>query len=206
MCFLHEKQPAGIRTFPGERRGTGERGKNLHHIDYSFRKLKRRSLKKVAAIGSSDEIRPRCMAECAITSASLLDVSGVMRLERICFGEDAWPLLDVIGMLSWPGEVRLKAVVGRRIVGFVAGEADETTGVSQIATIGVDPEYRRRGIGEALLALCEQSLPGHKLQLTVLTDNMAAIRLYEKFGYHAYARLEHYYRNGKAGTAMEKMR
>jgi ribosomal protein S18 acetylase RimI-like enzyme len=146
------------------------------------------------------------MPDYSILPANALDLYGILRLEHICFGEDAWPLLDVVGLLTWPGEVRLKAVVGKRLVGFIAGETDERTQISQIATIGVDPEFRRRGIGEALLEACERALPGQKLQLTVRVDNLAAIRLYEKFGYHAYARLENYYQHGRPGTAMEKVR
>jgi ribosomal protein S18 acetylase RimI-like enzyme len=164
----------------------------------------------MTAVGSGDKVgervRPLYEAGFPITPASLLDISGVVRLERICFGEDAWPLFDLIGLLSWPGEVRLKAMAGRRLVGFAAGETDGNGGISQIATIGVDPEFRRRGIGEALLDACERALPGRKIQLTVLVDNVAAIQLYEKFGYRAYARLENYYRHGRAGTAMEKVR
>jgi ribosomal protein S18 acetylase RimI-like enzyme len=162
------------------------------------------------AVGSEENVgrkaHPLYLADFPITHASVLDVVGVVRLEQICFGEDAWPLFDIIGLLSWPGEVRLKAMAGKRLIAFAAGETDENAGISQIATIGVDPEFRRRGIGEALLDACERALPGHKIQLTVRVDNLPAIHLYEKFGYHAYARLEDYYRHGKAGMAMEKVR
>jgi ribosomal protein S18 acetylase RimI-like enzyme len=146
------------------------------------------------------------MANFTIATASLLDMRGVMRLERVCFGDDAWPFLDVVGMLSWPGEVRFKASEGKCLIGFVAGETEPGSDVSQIATIGVHPDFRKRGVGTALLEVCEHALPGRKLRLTVRADNLPAIRLYEKFGYHAYARLENYYRHGKAGTAMEKVR
>jgi ribosomal protein S18 acetylase RimI-like enzyme len=151
-------------------------------------------------------VRPLHMATFKIDSASILDVRGVMRLERVCFGEDAWPLLDVVGMLSWPGEVRWKAIEGKRMIGFASGETDLDGRVSQIATIGVDPDFRGQGVGSALLEACERALPGRTLRLTVRADNVPAIRLYEKFGYRAYARLANYYRHGKAGTAMEKVR
>jgi ribosomal protein S18 acetylase RimI-like enzyme len=146
------------------------------------------------------------MADFKIVSATLLDLRGVMRLEHLCFGDDAWPWIDVVGMLSWPGEIRYKAVEGKRTIGFVAGETDLLGEVSQIATIGVHPDFRGRGVGSALLEACESALPGRTLRLTVRSDNVPAIRMYEKFGYHAYARLENYYQHGKAGTAMEKVR
>ena len=31
-----------------------------------------------------------------ITSASLLDLNALSQLERVCFGKDAWPFLDLM--------------------------------------------------------------------------------------------------------------
>ena len=31
-----------------------------------------------------------------ITGASVLDLQALTKLERICFGEDAWPFLDLV--------------------------------------------------------------------------------------------------------------
>jgi ribosomal protein S18 acetylase RimI-like enzyme len=139
-----------------------------------------------------------------IASASLRDLRQVLRLERACFGSDAWPLLDVMGALVWPGGVRLKAAVDGRIIGLAIAEADWSDGVSMITTIGVDPAFRRRGVASALLARCEELMPGEKIRLTVRADNQAAIRLYERFGYSYLSRLLNYYRDGQAGLVMEK--
>jgi putative acetyltransferase len=52
--------------------------------------------------------------------------------------------------------------------------------------MGVHPDYRRRGIGEALLRACiaKASAKGiTRIELEARTDNAAAIRLYEKLGF-----------------------
>jgi ribosomal protein S18 acetylase RimI-like enzyme len=140
----------------------------------------------------------------SIGNASLRDLRQVLRLERVCFGKDAWPFLDVVSALAWPGGVRLKAELGGRMVGLAIAEAAGIGGPSMITTIGVDPEFRRRGVARDLLARCEQLLPAGKIRLTVRADNQPAIRLYEHLGYTYFSRLLNYYRDGQPGLILEK--
>jgi ribosomal protein S18 acetylase RimI-like enzyme len=140
----------------------------------------------------------------AYSTASLRDLRQTLRLERICFGGDAWPLLDVMSVLVWPGGVRWKASCGRRMVGLAIAETGWGSGISMITTLGVDPEFRRRGIGSELLARCEADLPDGRVRLTVRADNQPAIRLYEKSGYSFLSRVPDYYRDGQPGLVLEK--
>jgi ribosomal-protein-alanine N-acetyltransferase len=141
-----------------------------------------------------------------IAPASLRDLRPVLHLERVCFGVDAWPLLDVMSALVWPGGVRLKASAGGRLIGLAIAEPAWGDGVSMIASIGVDPQFRRQGVGAALLSRCEALLPGNSIRLTVRVDNQPAIRMYERFGYAFFSRVLNYYRDGQAGLVMEKIR
>jgi ribosomal protein S18 acetylase RimI-like enzyme len=111
-----------------------------------------------------------------------------------------------LGALILPGQLRLKVIADRRMVAFAMGEPYWRTDTSMITTIGVLPEYRRRGVGAALLERCEVLLPGAKIRLTVREDNQPALRLYEKFGYRYLSRLPQYYQDGRAGILMEKER
>jgi ribosomal protein S18 acetylase RimI-like enzyme len=149
---------------------------------------------------------PEAIEGLEIAPASLRDLRRVLYLERVCFGADAWPLLDVVSALVWPGGVRLKAVVAERLIGLAIAEPAWSDGVSMITTIGVDPEFRRRGVGSELLARCEALLPGRAIRLTVREDNAEAIRLYERFGYAFFSKMANYYRGGQAGWVMEKKR
>ncbi len=139
-----------------------------------------------------------------IQTASLRDLSALRRLEHACFEKDAWPLLDLIAVLTWPDVIKLKAVEDGEMVGFVAGDPRPAEGASWIATIGVDPHYQRRGIGRALLRACEERIALPRVKLTVRMSNQAAISLYEKEGYRSVDIWKKYYNDGEDGLVMEK--
>jgi ribosomal-protein-alanine N-acetyltransferase len=139
-----------------------------------------------------------------IIPASLRDVGALRTLEKACFDRDAWGLLDLMAVLSFPDIVRLKAVEDGEMVGFVAGDPRPSNGFAWIATIGVDPRYQRRGIGRALLRACEQQLRLPSVRLTVRMSNGPAIRLYEQEGYRTIDIWKNYYNDGEDGVIMEK--
>ncbi len=141
-----------------------------------------------------------------ILPATIRDLGALYRLEHRCFGRDAWTLLDLIAVLTFPDVVRLKAVEDGRMVGFVAGDPRRSQGFSWIATLAVLPEYRRRGIASALLRACEARLPTSRVRLSVRRSNEAAIRLYRRFGYRLVDTWRNYYSGGEDALVMEKAR
>jgi ribosomal protein S18 acetylase RimI-like enzyme len=140
----------------------------------------------------------------AIEPASLRDLGALRRVEQICFTKDAWPLLDLISVLSFRGVIRLKAVRDKAMIGFIAGDVRRMEGVAWIATVAVLPEYRGRGIGAALLQACEAQIPVNRIRLCVRPSNVVAIRLYERFGYSKAAEWSRYYNDGESALVMEK--
>lgn len=141
-----------------------------------------------------------------IEPANLKDLGGLRHLEQVCFPRDAWPLLDLIGVLTFPAVVRLKAVAEGRMIGFVAGDVRQTDRIAWIATIGVLPEFRGRGVGAALLQACEERIPLAVVRLCVRKDNLDAIQMYERFGYQRKGEWSAYYQDGAAALVMEKVR
>lgn len=139
-----------------------------------------------------------------ILPASILDLSALRRLEHACFDRDAWSLFDLIAVLSWTDVIRLKAVEDGGLIGFIAGETRPSQGAAWIATLAVDPRYQRRGIGRALLRMCESRLKLPLVKLTVRVSNHGAITLYEKEGYRSVDIWKRYYRDGEDGLVMEK--
>lgn len=139
-----------------------------------------------------------------IEKASWRDLNAVRHLEAVCFPQDAWPLWDVIGILTLPNVVRLKAVWDEQVVGFVAGNVRRAEEMAWIATIGVLPEYRGQGIGRALLRACEAQINTPRIRLCVRTDNQSAIHLYRQEGYQDVGYWYHYYLDGSDALVMEK--
>jgi ribosomal protein S18 acetylase RimI-like enzyme len=139
-----------------------------------------------------------------IQSAGIRDLGELRRLEQVCFGKDAWPLLDLIAVLTWPDVIRLKAVEHGEMIGFVAGDPRRSENANWIATLGVDPRYQRRGIGRALLHACEAKTTLPRMKLTVRMSNEPAISLYEKEGYRSVDIWKRYYNDGEDGLVMEK--
>lgn len=135
--------------------------------------------------------------------ARVSDLFAAHALERACFGRDAWGLPDLLFALLSPG-VCLKAVSGGRLVGLIVGDPRPSQGFAWISTVGVHPDFQRRGIGAALLTAAEAQLTTPVIKLTVRQSNAPAIALYEKFGYRAVSVWEQYYASGEAGIVMQK--
>ncbi|RPH62502.1 MAG: hypothetical protein EHM81_02095, partial [Chloroflexi bacterium] len=57
-----------------------------------------------------------------ISPASLLDLNGLRHVEKVCFPKDAWPLFDLVAVLTFPGVIRLKATEDGQMIGFIAGD------------------------------------------------------------------------------------
>jgi ribosomal protein S18 acetylase RimI-like enzyme len=139
-----------------------------------------------------------------IEFASIRDLGALRHVEQVCFPKDAWPLIDLIGVLTFPGVIRFKAVNDKQMVGFIAGDVRRMEGVAWIATVAVIPEYRGMGIGSALLKACEEKITVNRVRLCVRMSNDVAIRLYEKFGYVKVGEWTRYYQDGESALVMEK--
>jgi ribosomal-protein-alanine N-acetyltransferase len=114
--------------------------------------------------------------------------------------------MDTLAALTFPQTVRLKALVDGRVVGYIIGDRRRFKGQGWIASIGVHPDYRRRGIARRLLAECEERMAMPRVRLTLRRSNQAALRLYEGLGYVEVDRWERYYRDGEDAIVMERTR
>jgi len=140
-----------------------------------------------------------------ILPATWRDLNDLRHLEKICFPHDAWPLLDLVGALTLPSVVRLKAAASGQMVGFIAGDVRRSQQIAWIATIAVLPEYRGRGIGRSLLEACEAHLSVPRVRLCVRVSNHAAEQLYLTSGYQHAGRWTAYYQDGEDALVMEKV-
>ncbi|UCF59880.1 MAG: GNAT family N-acetyltransferase [Anaerolineaceae bacterium] len=141
-----------------------------------------------------------------VQPASWRDLSSIRELEKLCFGRDAWPWIDTLAALTFPQTVRLKAVSDEFVVGFIFGDQRRLKRTGWIASIGVHPDYRRRGIGRTLLVACEDLLGMPRVRLSLRGSNDAALRLYQQAGYVRIDTWKRYYRDGEDAIIMEKVR
>jgi ribosomal-protein-alanine acetyltransferase len=139
-----------------------------------------------------------------ILPSSWRDLFAVQEIERACFQEDAWPLIELMAALTFPNIVRFKAVNKDKMAGFVAGDIRHNDQTGWIMTVGVLPDYRRQGVAEELMAKCEQAMQMPCIRLTVRRSNQAAIQLYQKLGYAQVDVWSKYYHDGEDGIVMEK--
>lgn len=161
----------------------------------------------------------------AIRPATKRDLPRVLEIERASF-PNPWPESLLRGYLSERGflvyeDEGTRTVAGYLIVGIripslfarlekrtraLVGlpiDLEERTG--HIMNLAVDPAYRGRGLGEALLRrglAYLNSLDADFVELEVRADNRAAIGLYEKHGFHIKERLPGYYGLGQDGYRM----
>lgn len=142
-----------------------------------------------------------------IENASWRDLGELRSLEAECFGDDAWPLWDLIGALTLPGYMHLKAVSpAGRMIGFISGDPRPGEHTGWITTIGVLKAFRRQGIGEMLLEECERRMGLPYVRLCVRRDNQPALQMYKKAGYHQISVWREYYNDGQDAIVLEKER
>lgn len=139
-----------------------------------------------------------------IRKAKLSDLAAVQQLDREAFGVDAWTILDFAGLFSIREIKKFTAIAEGNFAGFAASEYDARRKAVCLMTLAVRPEYRRQGIGAALLKHCEEAFPAKRFYLTVDIENRSAIRLYEQAGYLQTGVEPAYYLNGHDALIMEK--
>ena len=149
-------------------------------------------------------MEPAITSEVTIEPATIKDLLALRHLEHACFTEDAWPIFDLIGVLSFPDVIRLKASLANEMIGFIAADIRKKKGIAWIATIGVLPPYQHQGIGSLLLKACEKEIPLSTIRLSVRVTNKKAINLYRNFGYKEIDVWKNYYKGGIDALIMEK--
>jgi ribosomal-protein-alanine N-acetyltransferase len=152
-----------------------------------------------------NQVLPAAPGSAAIVEpATWRDLSALRALEKICFPLDVWPLLDMVGVLTFPGVVRLKAMQGEEMVGFIAADIRRMENIAWISTLGVLPAYRRQGIATSMLRACEAKLRVPRIRLSVRASNQPALSLYSQLGYKQFGVWSRYYSDGEDALVLEK--
>jgi len=136
------------------------------------------------------------------------DLPAILRMERECFGQDAWPREMFLDYAAEAPELFLVARVPRGVSGSsIAGYsiARMTRHEAEIASLAVRPLFRRRGVATALLRASLRKLrrSGAKaVWLMVRSNNQEAIGLYRRLGFLRTATVPNYYDDRSSGWRM----
>lgn len=125
------------------------------------------------------------------------DISAIAELEKVCFS-DPWSENSIASELDNELSCWLVAIEEGKLAGYVGSQT--VLDGSDMMNIAVAPEYRRKGIAEALVVALVAELKKRKsicLLLEVRASNIPAITLYEKLSFVQVGLRKNYYRNPK---------
>lgn len=139
-----------------------------------------------------------------IAPMSLADLPEVHRIERASFS------------VPWPDDAYRSELTGNRLASYLAARIGDhlvayggiwmMVDEAHITTFAVDPAWRRQRIGEALIAaLIDLAVArqAREATLEVRLSNVAARRLYEKYGFRPVGVRPRYYSdNGEDALIM----
>ncbi|WP_238176629.1 GNAT family N-acetyltransferase [Kribbella albertanoniae] len=132
------------------------------------------------------------------------DLPGIVELDQVCFGREAW------SSVAWEGE--FERLAEDRVIlvadeGAVAGYVvllvpPVQVDVVELLRIAVAPDERRTGIGRQLMTAALARCAGRTVLLEVAAGNESAIGLYGGFGFDEISRRRGYYAGGEDAVIM----
>ena len=134
------------------------------------------------------------------------DLPQVVAIERQCF-TTPWSLAMFVLEMSKPSGICLGAELDGELVGYLICSRYDT--VWHVMNVAVDPDVRRTGVATTLLLelLDRVGDENARFTLEVRTSNLAAIALYERFGFRAAGTRRRYYQdNGEDALIMWRTR
>jgi ribosomal protein S18 acetylase RimI-like enzyme len=147
-------------------------------------------------------------AHVRVRRAEISDLDDLVALEDRTFDSDRMSRdqyrrhLDSATALVLVASANHRNFLGTAVLFFRKG-----SGVSRLYSLASQPEARGKGVGTALIEASEAAARQRRcraLRLEVRTDNVVAISLYERLGYHRIGSREKYYQDGADAWRYEK--
>ncbi len=141
---------------------------------------------------------------CLVRRVEASDAAGIHAVERACF-PDPYPLALFEDLIRTEQNHFFVAVDERKIIGYAVASVNEKEG--HLISVSVDPHYRRRGTGRALLSAVAAKLVQEgveQIHLEVRKGNAEAISFYERMGYKVFLDIPHYYSDGEDAWVLKR--
>ncbi len=130
-----------------------------------------------------------------ISLAERKDIPAIAELERMCFSSP-WSEKAILDTMAGENALFLVARSDDKVCGYIGSYFALDEGY--ITNIAVNPEYRRRGIGKALVDKLVEKGKEKLLSfwtLEVRESNAGAIALYSKLGFETVGKRPRFYSN-----------
>lgn len=124
-------------------------------------------------------------------------IHQIAELEKVCFS-DPWSVNAMAYELRNPLSTWFVAMDGEVVAGYVGSQT--VMGEADMMNLAVAPDYRRKGIGQALVEKLVDDLmrkDTYCLTLEVRVSNASAIALYDKMGFVVVGKRPNYYHHPK---------
>ena len=132
-----------------------------------------------------------------ITKMNSSHVPAIAELEKRCFN-DPWSEASIASEVDNRLSLWFVATENSQVIGYVGSQT--VLGETDMMNIAVHSEFRKQGIGTALInhLIKELKLRGsHSLMLEVRASNISAISVYKNLEFIEVGRRKNYYRNPK---------
>ncbi len=124
------------------------------------------------------------------------DLETLYQIDRICFPEEiAFSRTELTFYLKHPKSIACVAERAGRILGFVLARIESPI-FAHVLTLDIVPDFRKRRIGTSLMEELHGKLGEKGVRASILevsTNNLPALRLYEKMHYQYLGTLSGYY-------------
>ena len=123
------------------------------------------------------------------------DIPSIIKIESLSF---KYPYLSIV-FYNYIGKNFYVGELNDRVVGYAIGDAKRHL----IVSIAVHPDYRRLGIGRALMNAILKNMHDYAI-LQVRMSNKEAIKFYKNLGFVEKELLKRYYIDGEDAILMFK--
>jgi ribosomal-protein-alanine N-acetyltransferase len=135
------------------------------------------------------------------------DIDQILEIERSSFNHyDAYSLSDFERWYNYNPDLCIVAEVNGRIAGYVISRI--LPGIGDLASLAINPGYRRRGIGTVLLNAIEQRVKEYgvnEINLEVRKTNLTGLAFWQNMGFVPFGTLPGFYEDGEDAIRMRKI-
>jgi ribosomal-protein-alanine N-acetyltransferase len=135
------------------------------------------------------------------------DIDQILEIERSSFNHyDAYSLADFERWYHYNPDLCIVAEVNGRIAGYVISRI--LPGIGDLASLAINPAYRRRGIGTALLDAIERRVKAYgvnEINLEVRKTNLIGLTFWQNMGFSPFGTLSGFYEDGEDAIRMRKI-